>query len=126
MKILIIRHGVTLLNLLVLGTIERKSLICPSPSQYSNPLPLTLSLHTRRIRKDALLSYRLNDTLTLHVIRPPNMYNTESRPFQQISSLLFRSLHRARSRHHVQVLVSHERGGALCRNKPLIDQNLTI
>ena len=119
-------HGVTLLHPLILRTIESKPLIRPSPKQYSNPLPLTLSSLTSRIMKGALLRCHFNNALTLLVIRSSNTNNTKSRPFQQISCLLFRSLHRAHSRHHVQILVGHEQGGPLSRNKPLIDQNLPI
>ena len=83
-------------------------------------------MYSPSLTKPPLLGYRLNNTLALHIIGPPNMHNAQSRPFQQFPRMLLRPLHCAECRHHVQVLVCHEGGGSLRRDDPLINQNLAV
>lgn len=66
---------------------------------------------------------RLNDTLTLPIIRPPSTQNAKSRPIRQMPRFLLRPLHGVERRHRIRVLVGHERGGSLFRNQPLINQD---
>lgn len=54
------------------------------------------------------------------------MCQFQARFFKHDTHLLLGTLHRTERRHHIKILMSHEGGGVLRWDYPLINENLTI